>query len=122
MKQLPWRWLAIGFLLFILAVIVAADMDAIPIAVRDIYRFPGGDKLGHFVLYGILAYLLARAFPRSVHRGWFSVPIVILVLIAFTVLEELSQSLFAQRTASATDLAASLSGILLATWLAGRRK
>ena len=117
MKQSPWRWLTVGFLLFMLAVVVAADTDTIPNIVRDIYRFPGGDKLGHFVLYGILAYLLARAFPRTVYLELFSVPFVILILIPITALEELSQSLFAQRTASIADLAASLFGILLATWL-----
>ena len=109
---------ALLFLLIILLVIVAADLDAIPPVVRDLYRFPGGDLLGHFVLYGLLAYLLARAFPRPQHLGRFSIPIIVLPLLALIALEEFSQSFFAARTASLSDLTFSFLGVALGTWLA----
>jgi VanZ family protein len=113
---------ALLFLLIILLVIVAADLDAIPPVVRDLYRFPGGDLLGHFVLYGLLAYLLARAFPRPLRLGRFSIPIIVLPLLALIALEEFSQSFFAARTASFSDLAFSFLGVSVGTWLARQRQ
>jgi VanZ family protein len=113
--------LALLFLFLIILIIVAADLDAIPPFVRDVYRFPNGDKVGHFILYGILGYLLARAFPRRLRLGRFNFPVVILGLLFFVALEEFSQSFFA-RTASFADLAFSFLGIWLGTWLARPKK
>ena len=110
------RWLALLFLLFIILVIVAADFDAIPPFIRDLYRFPDGDLVGHFALYGILAWLLARAFPRRFGRF----PAVSLALLAFAALEETSQNFIPARSASWADFGCSALGILLGTWLALR--
>jgi polysaccharide biosynthesis protein VpsQ len=122
MKQSIWRWLAVGFLLFMLAVAVAADMDTIPNFVRNIYRFQGGDKLGHFVLYGILAFLAAHAFPRRVNiLGWM-LPLSALLVLLMAILEELSQFWFPHRTPDIYDLSFGVLGIIVGTWLAGRRK
>jgi VanZ family protein len=112
------RWLALIFLLFILLVILAADLNAIPPFVRALYNFPNGDLVGHFVLYGLLAGLLAHAFPRR----WGRLPAVSLALLTFAALEEFSQSFVAVRTASWADFACSALGILLGTWLALRRR
>jgi VanZ family protein len=89
-----------------------------PLFARAIYDFPGGDRVGHFVLYGILAFLLASAFPRAVRLGLVSVPGVILVLLAFAALEEYSQTFFSTRTADLVDLVFSILGILVGGWLA----
>jgi VanZ family protein len=113
------RWAALLFLLFIGLVIVAADTDSIPPFIRDIYRFPGGDLVGHFVLYGILAFLSIRAFPRRLHLGRVSVPLVMLLVVALAVLEEVSQFWFPLRTPDLRDLGCGLIGILAGTWLAG---
>jgi len=117
MKQSPWRWLTVGFLLFMLAVVVAADTDTIPNMVRDIYRFPGGDKLGHFVLYGILAYLAVRAFPHRVNVFKWMIPLAALLVILMASLEELSQFWFPIRTPDFFDLSSGILGIILGTWL-----
>jgi VanZ family protein len=114
--------LALLFLFFILMVIVAADMDALPFFIRDIYRFPGGDKAGHFILYGILAFLLARGFPRPAQLGHFPVPITILALLVFAAAEEYTQRFFSARTFDLVDLTFSFLGILTGNWLAASRK
>jgi polysaccharide biosynthesis protein VpsQ len=114
------RLAALLFLVFILLIILAADTGSMPGFIRAIYNFPGGDKVAHFILYGILAFLLARAFPSR--PGRFPVPIVCLVLIIFAVLEELSQSFFSMRTFDLVDLTCSLLGILAGTWLAILKK
>lgn len=74
------------------------------------------------MLYGILAFLLARAFPKPLQLGRFSMPIAVLVLIAFAALEEYSQKFFSTRTSDIIDFTCSLLGILTGTWLAARRK
>jgi len=112
---------ALLFLLFILLVIVIADTGSMPSSVRDFYNFPGGDRVGHLVLYGILAFLLARAFPRPVRVGPVAIPVVILVLLAFAAIEEYSQKFFSSRTADVVDLVCSFIGILAGTWLAVRK-
>jgi polysaccharide biosynthesis protein VpsQ len=119
---LKTKILALLFLIFILLVIVAADMDAIPSFIRDIYRFPGGDKLGHFILYGILAFLLARAFPGPARLGRISIPIVIIALLAFAAVEEYTQQFFSLRTSDIVDLTFSFLGILAGAWLSRRKQ
>jgi len=114
--------LALLFLLFIVLVIVVADAGAMPPFIRALYDFPNGDKLGHFILYGILAFLLARAFPRPARLGRFSAPVVILALLVFAALEEYSQKFFSTRTSDLVDLTFSFLGILTGTWLASRKK
>ena len=108
---------ALLFLLFILLVILAADTGTMPAFIRAVYNFPGGDKAGHFSLYGILAFLLARAFPRQLQVGTLSIPIVTLILLIFATLEELSQSFFSTRSFDLLDLTCSFLGILAGTWL-----
>jgi polysaccharide biosynthesis protein VpsQ len=115
-------WLVLLFLLFLFWVIVAADTGTIPPFVRGFYRFPGGDWVGHFVLYGILAWLSARAFPRWVNVFGWMLPLSALLVFLMAVLEELSQFWFPLRTPDIFDLSFGALGILLGTWLAGRRK
>jgi VanZ family protein len=119
MKQFAWRWLTVGFLLFMLAVAVAADTGTIPPFIRDIYRFPHGDWVGHFVLYGILAWLSARAFPRRVNFFGWQFPLSALLVFVMAALEELSQFWFPRRTPDIFDLSFGALGIILGTWLAG---
>ncbi len=116
MKKLA-ALLFLGFLLF---VILAADRGTIPPFIRALYRFPGGDLAGHFLLYGVLACLLARAFPRRLQMGGFSPALCSLWVFGLALAEELSQFFFPLRTPDPLDLACGLLGILLADRLAGR--
>ena len=45
------KYLAVLFTLFIIAIIVLADKNALPPFIRAIYDFPNGDKVGHFILF-----------------------------------------------------------------------
>jgi VanZ family protein len=122
MKPSSWRWLTVGFLLFMLVVAVAADTGTIPPFVRDLYRFPGGDYAGHFVLYSILAFLAARAIPRRLSFFGWRLPLSALLVFLMAVLEEISQFWFPLRTPDLYDLSFGVLGILLGTWLANRRR
>lgn len=121
-SQMKTKILALLFLVFVLAVVVAADRGVLPGPIRALYDFPNGDKVGHFCIYGLLAFLLAAAFPRPFTWGRLSIPIVILVLMVFIATEEYSQRFFATRTADFVDLICSWLGCLTGTWLAAHLK
>ncbi len=113
--------LAFGFGLFILYLIYLADRGILPLPLYQLtHNTPGGDKAGHFILYGILAFLLALAFPRRIFLGWASCARVTLILAALVAFEEFTQSFFPFRTADWVDLAFSMFGILAGDFLAGR--
>jgi VanZ family protein len=115
------KWLAIAFSIFIIVVIILADMGTLPGLIRGLYDFPNGDKLGHFILYGILSLLLNLAFTLrpgvNLPRTILTVSLVLALLIG---LEEWSQSLFDSRTMDIVDLLASYAGVTAAALTAWR--
>jgi polysaccharide biosynthesis protein VpsQ len=110
------------FLLFLFYVIVAADKGAIPPFIRTMYHFPHGDWVGHFVLYGILAWLAARAFPRQVNFRGRKFPLSALFVILMAAIEELSQFWFPTRTPELLDLTFGVLGTIMGTWLGAMKR
>jgi hypothetical protein len=79
-----------------------------------VLTWPGMDKLLHFVLCGALAFFSV---------GWWadrSPRMVLGILAALSILEEIGQSLSAVRSFSAIDLVATLLGIVLFGCVADR--
>jgi VanZ family protein len=119
------KWLLIATGLFsslIVAIVVAANADLLPRFLERIYYFPGGDKTGHFLLFGILSFLLNRSaltlLPKRTHAHLvLTVSLLLAVLIG---LEEWSQSLFPARTMDLSDLLASYVGVIAFAFLAYR--
>jgi VanZ family protein len=117
------KWLAAGFTLFILLIIVLADTGRLGI-LAHINRIPYADKVGHFILYGFLILLIdltlfrARSFP-SLQRVAVTSGLILALLIG---LEELSQQYFSSRTFSLGDLAASYLGLISFSWVALRTR
>mgnify|MGYP003563810994 CR=1 FL=1 len=114
------RYFAALFLAFIIGLIVLADADLLPDFIKAIYDFPNGDKVGHFVLYGLLNFFITRAFLSSLptrRGGWVTLSVG-LILALFVALEEFSQMFFSARTFSLLDLTASLLGIIVGGWVA----
>jgi VanZ family protein len=89
-----------------------------------IYRIPYADKVGHFILYGILALLVDLTLFRSLpDRSRVPVTVISGLILALAIgLEELSQRNFPGRTFSLADLSASYLGVIVFSWLAVRRK
>ena len=115
--------LALLFFAFILFIVIGADNGSLSSYLRGIYDFPGGDKIGHFAIYGVAAFLLAIAFPRPMlQRGRFTIPFAVIGLLIFAALEEYSQQFFPTRTSDIVDFTFSFLGILTGTWLATRKK
>lgn len=114
------KWLTLLFTLFIVLIIVLADMGKL--GALFLTRIPYADKAGHFVLYGILALLINLTLFRSLplrSRTWGAV-ISGLILASLIGIEEFSQQYFSNRTFSLSDLTASYLGVSFFSWLALR--
>lgn len=110
--------LSAAMAVFITTVVVLADTRHLgPLAV--IYEYRHGDKLGHFMLFGGLAFLLAMAAlllrPRS---GTGLALRVTAVFAAVITLEEFSQIFLPSRSPDPFDLLAGYAGVALGAGLA----
>ena len=114
------KYLAVVFFVFVIVAIILVDSGNLPHSIRALYDFPNGDKLGHFVLFGLLTFFLTRAFLSSLPaqlRGWVALSIS-LVLALFISLEEFSQQYFSTRTFDLVDLFFSYAGVITFAFLA----
>jgi VanZ family protein len=117
------KWLTVLFALFIILIIVLADTGRLGI-LYQVNRIPNADKLGHFILYGILILLIDLTLFRSVplHRRKWVAAVSGLTLALLIGIEEFSQQYFADRTFSLLDLSASYLGVIFFSWLAIRSR
>ena len=117
------KWLTFLLTLFIILIIVLADLGKLGI-LRIVNQIPFGDKIGHFILYGILTLLLDLTFIRSLPNRSPKLIVVFtgLILILIIGLEEYSQQYFAKRTFDLVDLTFSYLGVLFFSWSSLRLK
>ena len=110
---------AILFAFLIIAIVILADGGRLD-ALGFIYRFRGGDKAGHFILFGILSFLLNLTFLRSLHTSDPKrVTLITTLLLALAIgFEEWAQQFFPLRTSDWVDLVFSYAGIVLGAWIA----
>ena len=114
------KYVSVLFFIFIITVIVLADNVSLPHAIRTTYGFPYGDKLGHFILFGLLNFFVTRAFlssSPSKSRSWVTLSVGLILALLIT-LEEFSQQFFSTRTFDLLDLLASYAGIVAFAFLA----
>ena len=118
------KYFSILFTIFIISIIVLADNGNIPPFIRSLYDFKNGDKLGHFILYGLLAFFITRTFLSSLpskSRSWVTLSIGLILALGIA-LEEWSQQFFSARTFDLIDLFASVLGVLVGSWVAFKTK
>lgn len=117
------KWLAIIFTLFIALIIVLADAGKLSI-LGFINQIPYGDKVGHFILYGILTLLLDLTFIRSLpYRDPRLVVLSTGLILALLIgIEEYSQQFFRNRIFSLLDLAFSYLGVIFFSGVALKYK
>ena len=121
------NWITAAFILLLSLIVITANLGLGPVYFPFMYSFPGLDKVGHFVLMGILAFLInlvlnlkkLRIFGQDFLIGSMAVLLVV-------ALEELSQLFLVFRAFSILDLVFDLGGILLggqlASWYSGKRE
>ena len=106
------KWYAILFGVFIIVIIVLADLGRLSL-LGFVNRIPYGDKAGHFLLYGILTLLIDLALVRSypnISPGLIAFRTA-LILALFIGLEEYSQRFFESRSSDWVDLIFSYLGV-----------
>jgi len=107
------KWLSAFLVLFVIVIAILADTGFLPSSIHNLYDFPNGDKLGHFLLMGLVSFVLnwtalvAHADPKPTSVIWKASLVFALVVT----LEEFSQRFFPRRTFSLFDLASSYAGI-----------
>jgi hypothetical protein len=115
------RGAAIAFILFFIAVIVIADRGEGGRWWAFLMSIPGGDKLGHVGLVGILCLLCNLALPwRSHSRLPAAISLTTAVLLTLLTLEEIAQAFLPHRTCDFGDWIADLAGLALGQWVALR--
>jgi len=114
------KWLTILFALFIILVIVLADMGRL--SILGSLTSHNLDKAGHFILYGIMTLLLDLTFFRSLpHLSRKLILVRVGLIFAVLIgLEEFSQRYFANRTFDLIDLTFSYLGVICFSWVALR--
>lgn len=85
-----------------------------------ITRFHNADKIGHLVLYFIPSYL-GHKICRHKHFSQWHLPVFPSLFALFTIAEELSQGLSANRTLDGLDMVCSLVGIGCGYWISQRQ-
>ncbi|MEL6657973.1 MAG: VanZ family protein [Bacteroidota bacterium] len=121
-KQMLFVGAAVLFFLFIIYIIICADLGQAGFLAGRVRNLPFGDKMGHFLLYGMLAFLVNLAFSNARWRlaGWLVLKGSTLVVL-FAVAEELTQIFLANRSFELVDILCDLLGIYvfgkLARWI-----
>ena len=107
------------FAFLIIAIVILADSGHLG-ALGFVYSFRGGDKAGHFILFGILSFLLNLTFLRSLRtRPPKRVAVTVTLLLALAIgLDEWAQRFFPLRTSDWVDLTFSYLGVVLGAWIA----
>ncbi|RYY76568.1 MAG: trypsin [Gammaproteobacteria bacterium] len=113
---------AVMFFLFIVWIIVVSDAGRSNFLIDSVRAIPCGDKLGHMVLYGVLAALVNASLARR-KRNHLGLPLGCALVLLFALVEELSQGFFpSTRTLDVGDMAADLLGIYCVTWMMRKKE
>jgi len=99
-----------------------ATAECLPGWLHSVYRWPGGDTVGHLVIYGTASVLVHCGLPpRGALWHGFLRPLTAVLLLA-VVVEESVQVWLPSRSFSISDLAANIAGVLAGAWLARPRR
>jgi len=115
---LALRLITLVYIVFLVAVVVSANNDWYAYAFAQVKQITG-DKLLHFLLVGLLAFLINLSLQaKLIHWKKFWLPLGTLALLVLATAEEFSQMFLVHRTFDLLDLVCNISGILLLGWLA----
>jgi len=108
------RILTIAFVGFIVWAIYQANSGAESVFAQYIRGLPYGDKMGHFLLFGLLTLLINGSLRfRRIRIGSFSLLLGSVLVLVFVAIEEASQGLLPTRSMDIHDFYADCAGIWL---------
>ena len=112
------KYFTILFTLFIILIITLSNLGQLGF-LKILNQLPFADKIGHFVLYGILTLLLDLTFTRALPPPSRKLVVlrIALILSLLIGLEEYSQQFFAKRTFDLVDLTFSYLGVIFFSWV-----
>jgi len=107
----------IGFA-FISWIVVQANKGSSNIFFDIVALLPLGDKFGHMLLFGLLSGLTIIAFKdNQIQIHGYKVPAGAVIVLAFALIEEISQLFFMHRTFDLLDIAADILGIMISVFI-----
>lgn len=107
------RWILGAGLVLVIVLTLLANLALLPDWLACAHAFPGGDKLGHFLIYGGLMAALDAAASGDAAAGRLLSKRALCLMLCVAA-EECAQGWLPTRTASGWDLACSCAGILVA--------
>ncbi|ALG68974.1 VanZ family protein [Beggiatoa leptomitoformis] len=119
--------IAILYSLFIICLIIVADQGHYNYVLKQVHAIPYGDKVGHFILMGLLAFVINMGL-NCAQFSWKNIKLLkgSVFVVTFVTLEEISQYFFPNRHFDMGDLFSDYLGIFLfgqlALWLSYRQK
>lgn len=112
------RIASIGFFIFILWIIYVVDTGSQSALFKLLPSIPNRDKIGHFLLFGLLTLAFNFIFKfKTIEWGKVRPYLGSMLVLLFVIIEEFSQGFIATRTMDFKDLVADALGILLFTWV-----
>jgi VanZ family protein len=119
MKLRRAKIVLVAFVAFLVALVALADSGHGQQFFQLAKKIPAGDKVGHFVLFGILSFLVNLVLGAAEIRLWRIAFLKGSVIVSCIVTaEEFSQLFFRSRSCDLGDLSADILGIWLCGWLA----
>jgi len=120
------KWLTGAFIIVLFLIVVIANLGLGSTYFPFIYSIPGLDKIGHFLLMGVLSFLINLLFKaKRIQISSLDILLGSLVVILVVTLEELSQLFLIFRAFSWVDLVFDFGGVFLggqlAAWLIKRQ-
>jgi len=108
------KWITALFIVVLLLIVLVANLGYGPQVFSFVYLIPGGDKVGHLILMGLLSFLVNLSLLASKVRI-FSVNFLkgSLIVMGVVTLEEFSQLFLKFRGFSLVDLLFDYGGIFL---------
>jgi len=113
------KWITSLFILILILIVIAANLGFGPSFFAFVYIVPWGDKVGHFILMGLLSFFVNMVLQASrVHVFSFDLLKGSLIVLLIVTIEEFSQTLLKFRGFSIVDLIFDYTGIIIFGYLA----
>ena len=107
------KYLTVAFIVFLIGVVIVANLGWGPIVFQFLAYIPGGDKTGHFVLMGLLSLFVNLSMrAKRVTVAGLSLLQGSLIVALIVTAEEFSQLLLKHRGFSLIDLSCDYLGII----------